>query len=188
MPRVAVRIVTSLVSIAVLSHVLAAQQVNSAGSVTAEYRTTLVEKLADELARGYILPDVGAAMALRIRSNLRAGAYDSLRTRRALAVALARDIDTVSHDGHLGIAPRAPSVASNGGENRGDGPRMSSPPSAIAEVKVLGGNVGYIKVDEFPLPEGFAASLDAAMRTVAETKALIIDLRTNRGGEMLRLR
>jgi retinol-binding protein 3 len=174
------RIVASLVTAAALSSALAAQQLSTA--VTPEYRRALAERLADELARGYVMPDVGAAMALRIRTKLRAGAYDSLPTARALAVALARDIDSVAHDRHMGIAPRAPSVAAGGGENRGSEQRLPSPPSAMAEVKVLAGNIGYIRLDEFPLPEDLAPVLDSAMRTVARTDALIVDLRTNRGG------
>jgi enterochelin esterase-like enzyme len=55
---------------------------------------------------------------------------------------------------------------------------------AVARVdsKVMPGNIGYLKLDVIPTPEVLAPALDRAMKAVANTRALILDLRTNRGG------
>lgn len=55
----------------------------------------------------------------------------------------------------------------------------------ITEVKVTEGNVGYIRIDKFPKAhyEGLKKAIDAAFHTVKNTKALIIDLRANTGGD-----
>jgi hypothetical protein len=48
----------------------------------------------------------------------------------------------------------------------------------------LPGNVGYIRISEFPTDApGVRRAIDAAMATVAHTDALIIDLRHNGGGD-----
>jgi C-terminal processing protease CtpA/Prc len=52
----------------------------------------------------------------------------------------------------------------------------------IAAVERLPGNVGYIDLRQFAGSDAAAARLDAAMDLVADTDALIIDLRANRGG------
>lgn len=50
-------------------------------------------------------------------------------------------------------------------------------------VRRLEGNIGYINYKGFASPESSAATLAAAMNFVANTNALIIDLRENEGGD-----
>jgi C-terminal processing protease CtpA/Prc len=49
-------------------------------------------------------------------------------------------------------------------------------------VKVLEGNTGYIEISEINISVGSLPVLFAAMRFVANTRALVIDLRNNGGG------
>jgi C-terminal processing protease CtpA/Prc len=53
----------------------------------------------------------------------------------------------------------------------------------LVKVERLAGNIGYLRVDVFPDPEDAAEHLAAAMSFIADTGALIIDLRDNHGGE-----
>jgi len=57
------------------------------------------------------------------------------------------------------------------------------------EVKILGGNTGYLKFTSFENPEFAAATLANAMSFLQNTDALILDLRNNTGGytEMMAL-
>ena len=50
------------------------------------------------------------------------------------------------------------------------------------KVEVLPGNVGYIDYDQFGFPNFSTDAADAAFAFVAETDAIILDLRGNRGG------
>ena len=50
------------------------------------------------------------------------------------------------------------------------------------EVRVLKGNIGYIKLSEINISEKSLPTLFAAMEFVANTKTLILDLRGNGGG------
>ncbi len=47
----------------------------------------------------------------------------------------------------------------------------------------LQGNVGYLRLEGFAELSGAKAAIDSAMRLLADTDAMIIDLRTNRGGD-----
>ncbi|MBS1765739.1 MAG: S41 family peptidase [Bacteroidetes bacterium] len=57
------------------------------------------------------------------------------------------------------------------------------------EVKILGGNIGYLKLTSFENPEFAANTLTNAMYFLQNTDALILDLRNNTGGysEMMAL-
>ena len=57
------------------------------------------------------------------------------------------------------------------------------------EVSMLGGGIGYLKLTSFENPEFSANTLASAMSFLANSKALIIDLRNNSGGytEMMAL-
>ncbi|MBS1647186.1 MAG: S41 family peptidase [Bacteroidetes bacterium] len=57
------------------------------------------------------------------------------------------------------------------------------------EVKVLGGNIGYIKFTSFENPEFAASTLANAVHFISNTDAVILDLRNNTGGytEMMTL-
>jgi len=52
----------------------------------------------------------------------------------------------------------------------------------FSEVKVLAGNVGYIKLDQFAYLEPALETATAALKFVANTDAVIFDLRDNHGG------
>ncbi len=59
------------------------------------------------------------------------------------------------------------------------------PPRAEAGVvraDRLPGNIGYIEISGFPPLQSAKAPFDRAMATLADTRALIIDLRRNGGG------
>jgi C-terminal processing protease CtpA/Prc len=59
--------------------------------------------------------------------------------------------------------------------------------SGFEKVEILPGNVGYISFTYFGDPEAGAAKMGAAMQFVADTEALIIDLRRNGGATHLAL-
>jgi C-terminal processing protease CtpA/Prc len=125
-------------------------------------------------------------MADALRAALKEGDYDSIDKDRELARRLTDDLRAISHDRHLGVRPAPPPAS---GE-----PRIGVPDGeargnyAFRKAEVLGGNVGYIRLDGFvPGPEAERTAA-AAMAFVAHCDALIFDLRQNGGGdpEMIR--
>ena len=147
------------------------------GPVTAAERTAVVSRAADELDRGYVFVDAGRKMAEHLRHRLAEGAYATITDAQAFAETLTRDVRSVNDDGHLRIVVRNP--LSGGGGGRGPGPR----PTAVEGTERLAGNVGYVRVNGFPSAEEIGPPLDRAMTELKDTGALIVDLRTNGGGD-----
>jgi hypothetical protein len=160
--------------------------------IDAETRVQVVETTARKLLDFYVLPDVGKNMAARIRDKQRSGAYDTIQSCAVLAKALTDDIRSVSNDSHTyilysnGVIREPPPPA--------PGAVLKASPGAVRtnfgfrRLEVLDGNLGYVDLRGFVAPEFASNTLAAAMNFLANTDALIIDLRANQGGngEMVR--
>lgn len=134
-------------------------------------KAAAVATAADLLRNRYAFPDVGAKLADKITASLVAGDYRPATTPDSFADALNRDIRSISSDAHLKVFTRqAPD----------DQPPQSE--EGIARVDMLADDIGYIELVGFPPQALFKASADKAMKLVRSSKALIIDLRRNRGG------
>lgn len=178
--------VTSLV-LAGLALSTAAQQAPSSPALDAATRTAVVEGAIEHMVRAYIFEDVAHKMAAALRTRAGDGAYDAITDPKAFAQTLTQDLQAVSRDKHLRIIydpkglpqraggptpeERARQLAAERGRNFG-----------FLKVEILDGNVGYIDLRGFSgTPEARGAAV-AAMNFVADTGALIFDLRRNGGG------
>jgi Peptidase family S41/N-terminal domain of Peptidase_S41 in eukaryotic IRBP len=142
-------------------------------------RHAIVAEIAKAMRDDYVEPDVGARAAAAIEIASGAGAYDALDTRAAFAGRLTADLAAVAHDKHLAISD--PGAAP-------PGPPPQPPPaseSGVVRADRLAGNIGYIEIVGFPPPVAFKAPLDRAMAALADTRALVINMRRNGGGHPL---
>ena len=125
----------------------------------------------------YIFPDRALAAKAKIDAALAAGAYDPVDDPRVFAERLTEDLQSVTHDKHMRVtAMGGPPPA---------GPPQPPPPQTsggFARVDILKGNIGYIRLLNFPPPRAFNPAAEEAMRDLAGTDALIIDMRDNGGG------
>jgi retinol-binding protein 3 len=158
----------------VLPAVAADREINPAA------QAKIIDQLVRELERAYVFPDVAAAMARALRARLQTKHYEQLTDAAEFARNLTADLQEVSKDKHLRVlapaAPRAGAAAVAGDSGRqgsGDG---------FHRVETLRGNIGYIDLRGFLPPRVAGARTAAAMNELADTDALIIDLRQNGGG------
>ena len=153
----------------------------------------MVEVTARKLTESYVVPDVAGRMAARIRDKEHAGGYDAIQSSAALAKALTEDIRSVSHDLHTYVL-YSYGVIRDPPQRRPEVP-LAPPSGAIRSnfgfrrLEILDGNVGYIDLRSFVKPAFAAHTAAAAMNFVANSDALILDLRHNQGGDggMVRL-
>ena len=157
----------------------------------------VVNAVADVLAKQYVFPDTARKMGDLIRKNLKAGKYAKLDDPQAFAMRLSDDLLSVSHDRHLGVrfAPaaifemktpdEAKKKAAQEYQNKLD--RIAN--YGFKEVKVLDGNIGYLKFNFFSAAQEAFPVAVGAMAFLANCDALIVDLRENGGGnpEMIQL-
>ncbi|MEM7481477.1 MAG: S41 family peptidase [Acidobacteriota bacterium] len=135
----------------------------------------LVEELIDLIRENYILDQRIPNIEQTLREQLAGNAYEGLEA--ALAFSLTRDLREASSDLHFGVQVRPPARASH---------EAATPPAGaqggLRRVEVLAGNVGYLEIAAFVDPAQGAEAVDAAFAELAGTDALLIDVRTSRGG------
>lgn len=162
-------------------------------AIDAAERRRAVEGATRQLDEFYVYPDVAKRMDDAITSRLASGAYDSQTNGIVFANLLTTDLQAVSHDKHLRVTfsarplPPLPPPGKRPPPSADDSARMrhqmDSMNCGFVQAEVLPGNVGYLKFNQFGPPAFCGETGSAAMNFLAGTDALIVDLRTNGGGD-----
>ena len=167
--------------------------------IDAATRKRVIEEGIAQLDSSYVFPDVAARMAAAVRAHLKRGDYDRITNGVTFAERVTDDLREVSHDLHLGVdfAPAGVPDERQGGPSPEDVGRfrrqMETLNCGFVKAEILGGgfvpmggapqNVGYLKFNFFADTALCAPTASAAMNFIANTDALIIDLRQNGGGQ-----
>jgi len=160
-------------------------------AITRDIQTDVIAALSRKLAERYVFPEKAAAISEELTRRARSGDYAGALTAREFAARLKSDLREVGDDLHFGIrfdpdfvepsfeAPRAPTseeIAQQQAFHQRNG-------YGIASVERLSGNIGYLNMRGFMSPEFTAAAYEAAISLIAGSHAIIIDLRSNNGGD-----
>lgn len=148
----------------------------------------IVEAALARLAAEYIDEDKAAGTAAHVRARQASGAYAQLSGAQ-LCAAVTEDFRHVTGDRHLRLlwSDEARDVAENAdGDQDEDEDFFAELARAenqgVRRVERLPGDIGYIDTTLVAEPAEAAGMISAAMTIVAHTRALILDLRENRGG------
>ena len=167
-----------------------AQTAEADRPIDAATRQEVIETTLKLLRENYIFPDVAQQIEQAIREQIRKKAYDSISNPETFAQRLTAELQTLSHDKHMSVkysrealpppSESKPTVEER--EERLSQARLSN--FGFDRVERLPGNVGYLNLNIFWwLDVGGGDTAVAAMNFIANTSALIIDLRSNRGGD-----
>jgi retinol-binding protein 3 len=158
-------------------------------TIDAATRKAVVDSLVDSVDRFYVFPDQARAIARAIRKRMSAHEYDRITSGKEFADSLTAHLRVVAHDLHLRVHYRHRPFPADGGP---DQPDPAERARALAEERVrnfgfekvqrLAGNVGYLELRMFSNETDAQSVAIAAMQFLANTDALIIDLRRNGGG------
>ena len=186
----------------------AATPADAPATVDAAARRRIVDSVASVLAERYVDSTVARRLAETVRGRLAAGAYDAYADALAFGAALMRDLQSVVQDKHLRIAylpqrdfalggPRVVRVGAPGGAPAAgaagpvrrwtrpdprDSVQVARTNFAFERVERLDGNVGYLRVERFVPLDWSRGTAAAAMAFLANSDAVILDLRGNPGG------
>jgi len=155
--------------------------------ITAEVRRAVLDSVRSAILSYYVFPDTAKAMAVYLEDRRKAGTFDTLTNPNALASAITRDLRHAHVDAHLRIAydpqEAARAADTTHQERRDTQARDRKENFYFLEARILPGNIGYIQFWQFADTSAEARkTVRAAMQFVANTDALIIDVRDNRGG------
>jgi hypothetical protein len=156
-------------------------------------KKAVVDTLALKMETLYVFPDKGKEMADFILQQYQNGAYDEAENANEFSGQLTDDLRSISHDLHIGVRYNPETIAmirqqdENDDDSYGDFVeemnRMRN--YGFEEMKILAGNVGYLKLNMFAESENAFRTASAAMNFLSNSDALIIDLRSNGGGSPL---
>ena len=164
---------------------IAAQQRSPA--IDATTRQQVIDGAIEHMLRGYIFEDVAQKMAAALRAHAKAGGYDAITSGAEFAALLTKHVQEVSKDKHLrilynpaGIAGAQPPITDEDRTRRAAAERRNN--YGLHRVERLDGNIGYIELRGFSGSQEAGTAVAAAMNLVANTDALVFDLRRNGGG------
>lgn len=136
----------------------------------------VVDSMAATLRARYADADTGAMIAAHIQQRMAAGAYASIVDWGQFVARLTLDLQAVNEDTHLFVQVGGP------GAPGGPGGPGGAPDHGIMAVERLEGNVGYLRMSNFLGAQAAFDAVEGALRILAVTDAIILDLRNSRGG------
>jgi C-terminal processing protease CtpA/Prc len=158
-------------------------------TIDAAARTQVIESLVKNLNDSYVFPETAKKMETDVRNRMKNKEYEQITSARAFAAKLTEDLQAVSRDKHLrvryshqAIPVRAERNEPSAQEREEYRRRLQLNNYGFVKVENLQGNIGYIDFRGFTDPELGAETVAAAMNFVANTDALIFDMRQNGGG------
>src|SRR5262249_49454651 len=135
----------------------------------------------------YIFPDKAREMEKTVHARQEKKEYDNITHANTLATTLTKHLQEVSHDKHLRVMyrreplPKPPKTPSPEERQRMHA-MMRRSNCGLEKVERLEGNIGYLDLRGFMEAEAAGETAAAAMGFLANTDALIIDVRKNGGG------
>jgi retinol-binding protein 3 len=173
------------------SQTITAQQPREQPDMTidAAARAEVIDGVLKKLNDAYVFPEVAKRMEQAIRERIQKKEYDSVTSASKFAQALTTHLQEVSRDKHLSVyyshdplPPETPRREPSPEERERFLGFMRSVNFGFEKVERLSGNVGYLDLRGFMDADLGGDTVVAAMNFLANTDALIIDLRQNGGG------
>lgn len=163
--------------------------------IDAALRAQVIATLAPKMRASYVFPDVAEKMVTALLAHDKRGAYNNDTTANAFCDRLTTHLQEVSHDKHIRVrlfsdtlpddiplaeqATTKPSAAER--EKELATARLFN--FGVEKFERLPANIAYLALNAFVDLAYSGEALAAAMTLVADSEALIIDLRGNRGGD-----
>jgi hypothetical protein len=149
--------------------------------------TRVVEQVRALVETHYLYPDIAATVSRVLAEGLAEGRYPAEES--SLATGVTADLQSVNADKHLRLLYHAEALPQRTpGDDTEEYAALArwadQTCGGVASVRRLAGNVGYLELQPVLFPTALGGEIiTAAMRLLATTDALIIDLRDCLGGE-----
>lgn len=174
-----------MVALMSLMALVAAPKLSTA-DLDAQSRARIIAGIETEMNANYVFPDVAKKCASHLQAELKAGKYDSIDSPGIFAEALSQALRSISKDKHIRVRYYPERV-----EVQRDDPRLARQQEldsmrrsnyGFESVEHLEGNIGYLDLRAFSDPTLGRETAAAAMGFLANSEAIIFDVRRNGGG------
>ncbi len=157
-----------------------------------EIRDKTINEIALMLEENYVLPEIGASYSNHLKSNLRDGGYDKIKKPEIFVEKIMSDLNEIYEDKHLKVNYNPRYIQNIRNRPTASKEELEEERKAkiikerkrnygFKEIKILTGNIGYLRFDEFPSDRG-SNTIISSMGFLQYCDALIVDLRYNSGG------
>ena len=148
-------------------------------------RARVIEGALERLDRSYVFPEVAKQAGDSLRARLERGGYDPYTSGVGFATRLHDELRAITRDKHLSLQysiPAPPPAGPPPPPGVSQQAQIEATNCGFVKAEVLPGGIGYLKFDFFGPPAACGPTAAAAMNFLANTRALIVDLRENGGG------
>jgi peptidase S41-like protein len=150
-------------------------------------RTQVISDVLTNLDQFYISSETSKKMDESLRAHASNGDYNHITGGEEFASRLTADLVAVSHDKHLVVFYNAYKLPADPPPQNYDqvteDRKAMARDCGIRKVDILPNNVGYMKFDFFADPLACGKTAAAAITFLANTDAVIFDVRENSGGD-----
>lgn len=146
----------------------------------------IINQIPNLILEHYVLSDKKEAISDAFIQKIKFKTYKNLNNPDSLAKKLTKDLRAISKDKHLFVEYLKPEELQKDFDwdewEKKERILEKKQNFGFTEIKILEGNIGYLKIIEFMHPQRGMQTAVATMRFLENTKGLIIDLRGNGGG------
>ena len=159
--------------------------------ISLKEKSVIVKSLSENILETYIDLEIAKKMTSELNANLKSSRYKSISSADEFSKVVTNDLQKISHDLHLKLNFEPKRIA----QSKRTMPeemkmkmekmmalKMAEINYGFTEVKILNGNIGYLNLRMFADIDLAREAATAAMNFLSNTKAILIDLRTNGGG------
>ncbi|MEZ0064685.1 hypothetical protein ABIA32_000673 [Streptacidiphilus sp. MAP12-20] len=146
----------------------------------------IVRQTADLVAEHYVFPELGDKIATQLRAALAEGRYDAAGDAETLGRLVTEDLQSANDDRHLRLAFHETPVPTgkDAAAEQLMVTRAADSCAGVPRFELLDGAVALVELAPLLFPLRFSAdSLTSVLTLAAQARALIVDLRANRGGD-----
>ncbi len=184
-------LLTKLFLLLFLSSSLLSQQLDNFNFDT-KVKLQTIKKISTLLEDNYVFPETAKKMKEYINTRLKSGEYDQVDDPMKFSEVLTADLQSISNDKHIRVrfspedAKRLMEQEKNGRDMDDEkhwNEMMKKENYGFKKVERLPGNIGYVDFRNFASPEYAKETVEGVMAFLANTDAIIFDLRLNGGGD-----
>jgi len=158
-------------------------------SIDEAEKKTVIDSVCANLEREYIFPEITQKYIEKLKEYLQSGKYDSIEEPEEFAAKITEDLAAIQKDEHLRIGYYPEWIKNERQRAKLDEVAILREKRenlaknyGFKEIKILPGNIGYLKLNSFSYDTDAFNVVIGAMNFLSNTDALIIDLRENGGG------
>ena len=160
-------------------------------TIDAGQRQAVIDSLIKELNERYVFPEQAKKIELSLRQQQKQGAFNAITSATHLAQTLTEQLQKEAHDKHLMVRYSERLVPERVKDGKPSPEELAEELSdmkarnfGVDSAERMPFNIGYLNLRGFDRAKDAAPTIAAAMTVLTNTRALIIDLRRNNGGDM----